>query len=498
MADIFISYASEDRDRAQVLAETLERQGWSVWWDRTILPGKTFDQVISAALDSARCVVVLWTRQSVNSDWVREEADAGLRRKVLVPVLLDDVEIPLGFRRVQAASLFDWQGAADHSELAKLFRSIAEHAGADRAPAPPKDIDQKHGLSKRWWAAGGAVLAVAAVAVIGWWSSSTSVPSVIGKPIEEAKASIAILNLAIGKVEETADEGAQGVVVRQRPDPGTKAKAGSAVDLVVGVQGPVPKVRVPDVRNQSVAKARPILQAARLVLGETETVDSLEAPEGSVLDQNPKPGEHVPVQSEVALSIAKPAVVVPNLVRLKVSEARARLEKFGLQLLRVEVEGHDVSDESIVVTQLPSDGARVEPGTVVQVVASKSQRPTDPTVGESKPSPAPGGDKLLTRPPIPAAKIFEAAFACQPGYVRRESRPGDLVCVKPEVRDQVAMDNKAAGERRQPGGGAYGPNTCRSGLVWREAYEGDLVCVDPKQRDQAKADNAQAANRVAK
>ena len=50
MADIFISYASEDRLRAEPLAKALEEQGWSVWWDRTIPPGETFDQVIATQL----------------------------------------------------------------------------------------------------------------------------------------------------------------------------------------------------------------------------------------------------------------------------------------------------------------------------------------------------------------------------------------------------------------------------------------------------------------
>lgn len=100
MSDIFISYTSEDRTKAETLASTLEQQGWSVWWDRTIPAGKTFDEVIEEAIDAARCVVVLWSNSSVTSRWVHTEAEEGARRNILVPVLIEKVNIPLAFHRI--------------------------------------------------------------------------------------------------------------------------------------------------------------------------------------------------------------------------------------------------------------------------------------------------------------------------------------------------------------------------------------------------------------
>ena len=79
MSKIFISYASQDRLKAQVLATALEGQGLDVWWDRKILPGQAFDDVISKALGAAECVIVLWSKASVTSDWVREEASEAAR-----------------------------------------------------------------------------------------------------------------------------------------------------------------------------------------------------------------------------------------------------------------------------------------------------------------------------------------------------------------------------------------------------------------------------------
>jgi S1-C subfamily serine protease len=65
VADIFISYASPDRERARLLADGLERHGWSAWWDREIQHGRAFDDAIEEALNAARCVIVLWSNASV-------------------------------------------------------------------------------------------------------------------------------------------------------------------------------------------------------------------------------------------------------------------------------------------------------------------------------------------------------------------------------------------------------------------------------------------------
>ena len=89
MADIFLSYSSEDISRAKALVEILEGQGWSVFWNLKIRVGKQFDQILIEELREAQCVVVLWSRQSVQSDWVKGEAEIGKERGVLIPVLID-------------------------------------------------------------------------------------------------------------------------------------------------------------------------------------------------------------------------------------------------------------------------------------------------------------------------------------------------------------------------------------------------------------------------
>ena len=131
MSDIFISYASEDRDTAQALSLVLKARQWSVWWDPKILPGKIFDEAIHKALNEARCVVVLWSQESIGSRWVRTEAGEAANARKLVPALIEDVEIPLAFKRIQTASLVGWEGEPDHPELVKVLNAIADVLGQE-------------------------------------------------------------------------------------------------------------------------------------------------------------------------------------------------------------------------------------------------------------------------------------------------------------------------------------------------------------------------------
>ena len=105
-------------------------------------PGKSFDEVIEHALDRAQCIVVLWSKTSAASRWVRLEASEGANRGILVPALIeDDVKIPLEFRRLQAAKLADWHGEPGHDQLAMLKAAVAELLGQGAAskPAAPEE-----------------------------------------------------------------------------------------------------------------------------------------------------------------------------------------------------------------------------------------------------------------------------------------------------------------------------------------------------------------------
>jgi hypothetical protein len=140
VADIFVSYAREDRDAVRTLAAHLAEVGWSVWWDRHILAGKDFDEVLQRELDKARCVLVAWSSHSVASRWVKAEAGEGLRREILVPIQLDAALPPLNFRNIQTVTFPDRSIAGETPAFAELVEALTDLLGKPVRPelvAPP-------------------------------------------------------------------------------------------------------------------------------------------------------------------------------------------------------------------------------------------------------------------------------------------------------------------------------------------------------------------------
>jgi hypothetical protein len=81
-----------------------------VWWDHTIPPGQTWDSFIARGIIEAKAVIVVWSRTSAASDWVKEEASIARNHNKFLPVQIDDAKPPIGFSRIQAAQLRNWDG----------------------------------------------------------------------------------------------------------------------------------------------------------------------------------------------------------------------------------------------------------------------------------------------------------------------------------------------------------------------------------------------------
>ena len=140
MADVFVSYAREDRARAEQLARALQAEGLDVFWDTEIPPGQTWADYIEGKLAQCKALIVLWSEHSTKSQWVREEARMGRDKGILIPAMIDNSQAPFGFGEVQAANLATWRGQGDHAEWRRFLDAVKRLAGtstsAPRAAAP--------------------------------------------------------------------------------------------------------------------------------------------------------------------------------------------------------------------------------------------------------------------------------------------------------------------------------------------------------------------------
>ena len=133
MSDVFISYAGEDKPKAKLFAKALGQQGLSVWWDRDI-PNHT-----------GRSSHKHWTQQSgssffgraVVSDWVKDEAEEGKRRRILVPALIQNVTPPIGFGQLQTANLVRWKGDGAYPDFQQFLEAVRMNVGQGGSPTKP-------------------------------------------------------------------------------------------------------------------------------------------------------------------------------------------------------------------------------------------------------------------------------------------------------------------------------------------------------------------------
>ena len=124
--DVFISYGRKDQERVRGIANALEAAGLSVWWDPDIPPGVDFRTLTTRALSKAKAVIVVWSEYSVGRHFVLDEAGVALDRENIFPVLIDTVDIPLGFRQIQTVDLTSWHGKSNHPALLSLVSAIKE------------------------------------------------------------------------------------------------------------------------------------------------------------------------------------------------------------------------------------------------------------------------------------------------------------------------------------------------------------------------------------
>jgi TolB-like protein/Tfp pilus assembly protein PilF len=144
LPDIFLSYSRDDQTTARRFAEGFERAGFTVWWDATLDAGQAYDEVTEKALQEASAVVVLWSKKSVASRWVRAEATQAIENRTLVPVMIEACKRPIMFELTQTADLSHWTGEVSdkawQSYLAGLRRFVEKGSLGAQLPAEVSQI----------------------------------------------------------------------------------------------------------------------------------------------------------------------------------------------------------------------------------------------------------------------------------------------------------------------------------------------------------------------
>jgi len=148
MADIFISYKREEQPFAKKLADAFQNRDWTVWWDPEVRAGERFHDIIDKELKKSKCVVVLWSKLSVESQNVKDEASYALKRNKLVPVMIEDVDLPYWFERINTEQLNEWDGSDNFPGYQKLVSDISKII-ADKNERRRKATEQKAEKERR-------------------------------------------------------------------------------------------------------------------------------------------------------------------------------------------------------------------------------------------------------------------------------------------------------------------------------------------------------------
>jgi serine/threonine-protein kinase len=298
MSDVFISYKAEDRRRVQPLVLALQADGLSVWWDEHIGAGDAWRETIEQQLDSAGCVVVIWSKRSVGPDgkFVREEASRAQRRGAYVPVLIDAVDPPLGFGESQATSLRGWHGNANDPHYQAVVAAIRRNVGGGRRRSRPSRPLPNANIDRRTVIAGGAV-ATAAIAGAGGWallrSSSAS-----------ASGSIAVLPFANLSGDPSQAYFSDGIAEEIR----------SALARIAGLKV-VGRTSSEAVRNSDAETAAKKLSVANILTGSVrqspstirvtaELIDGSSGIDRWSQDYDRSPGDSIKIQSDIAENVA--------------------------------------------------------------------------------------------------------------------------------------------------------------------------------------------------
>jgi serine/threonine-protein kinase len=264
--------------------------------------------------------------------------------------------------------------------------------GPPTAVLPP--AEPGGGERRRWWIPALIILLILAVLGGGLYllassllstnTTSVKVPDVRGFTQDAATRTLRNAGFEVApEFQVTTNQADVGDVIKQTPDPAALLAKGETVTITVG-KAPA-QVEVPDLSGMTQDEAAAALDAAHLSLGAVDSQPSAQ-PEGTVVSQNPIPGEKVDKNSQVdvVLSAGPQEVTVPNVVCESLGKAQSDLEKAGFH---VTISGtqfnFDCPKSGRVAAQDPLGGSSAASGSTVTLIESTDVSPTSPSPSPS-------------------------------------------------------------------------------------------------------------------
>ena len=239
MTDVFISYSREDAAQAQQLANALQAAGYSCWWDRELVSGARYLVETEKQLKTAKAVVVIWSRTSIVSHWVADEAGAGRDDNRLAALTFDGSMPPLGFRQFQVTDFAGWRGGTDEPAFQSLLRGLERLVAPQPSPTPAV---MQSTPKRRWYLAVAAALGVLAVAVALWFIFRQSPAPAIAVN-DKSVAVLAFANLSDESDNEYFSEGISEELINVLARvPDLKVTARTSAFAFKGKEMPIPEI----------------------------------------------------------------------------------------------------------------------------------------------------------------------------------------------------------------------------------------------------------------
>ncbi len=340
---VFASHAAADAAKVAPLLKALEAEGFRVSsGSESLHAAESYTTTVTRLIDASDVVVVFWSRASVESRFVEAEVLEGMRRGVLVPVLLDEVLPPLAMRHILAVDL-NRGGARGVEELVAAVRRVAAREPGD-ASAPLPYAAEPMSLPTQPWER-------------------------VGAAPPRSPSRVVVLSAVFGALTVLLLAGvALSFRNAEPPRVGSDPTSIASAPIVVAPL-PVARVTVPTVVDLASEIAEAAVKAAGLSAVLVDSASGIESKtlDGIVVGQAPAARSVATAGSVVRLSVATKSVDVPSLVGVSLSETLARLRANGLELGRVESVPNNRAPAGTVVAQDPPVAQRVAAGARINV-----------------------------------------------------------------------------------------------------------------------------------